>query len=186
MKVLIVYGTRYGATASTSEVIADILKQEDFEVRVVNAKEEKIQSINDFDLILVGSGIAMGKWTGEAKGFIKKHQKELSSKKVALFVSCGGANPLSEGKERTQEYNIGKQKYLEDKAIEFNLKPVAFGYFGGCYNFGKMSWFFKKTLSSIKPKLDSAGYKESSNGYDLRDLNGIRAWAKELTQIVKT
>lgn len=184
-KALIVYGTRYGATANTSEIIADSLRKEGFEVKVVNAKEEKVQSVNEFDLILVGSGIQMGKWTGEAEAFIKKHQKELASKKVALFVSCGGANPLSEGEKREQEYNNGKQKYLEDKATEFNLKPIALGYFGGCYNFGKMSWFFKKTLSSIKPKLESAGYKESDNGYDLRDIEAIRSWAKEVANALK-
>jgi flavorubredoxin len=37
-KALIVYGTRYGATADTSKIIADALRQEGFEVRVVNAR----------------------------------------------------------------------------------------------------------------------------------------------------
>ena len=181
-KILIVYGTRYGATSSTSEVIANALKQEGFEVRIVDAKKEKVQSINEYNLIIVGSGIQMGKWTNEAEDFIKKHQKELSQKKVAFFVSCGGAHPLSEGEKRTQEYDNGKHKYLEYKATEFNLKPISLGYFGGCYNFDKMPWFFKKTLASIKPKLESAGYKESNNGYDLRDINEIRNWAKELAK----
>ena len=182
-KVQIAFGTLYGATANTSEVIADTLRNEGFDVKVVDSKKEKMQSVNEYDLVVLGSGIQMGKWTGEAEDFIKKHQKELSQKKVALFVSCDGANPLSEGEKRIQEYNNGKQKYLKEKATEFNLNPISLGYFGGCYNFGKMSWFFKKTLSSIRPKLESAGYKESNNGYDLRDLNGIKAWAKELTKM---
>jgi len=41
-------------------------------------------------------------------------------------------------------------KYLEEKAIELKVNPIALGFFGGCYDFNKMSWFFKKTLSSIK------------------------------------
>ena len=137
-KALIVYGTRTGTTANTSEVIAETLRQAEYEVKIADAKKEKVQNISEFDLIIVGSGIQMGKWTSEPENFIKKHQKELATKKVALFVSCGGANPLSEGEKRTKEYNSGKQKYLEDKATEFDLKPVALGYFGGCYNFGKM------------------------------------------------
>ncbi len=183
-KALIVFGTRYGATASTSEIIADTLRQEGFEVKVANAKEEKVQSIIEFDLILVGSGIQMGKWTGEAEDFIKKHQEDLSSKKVALFVSCGSANPLSEGEQKTKEMDNAKQKYLKDKAAEYKVKPVALCFFGGCYDFNKMSWFFKRT--SIKPKLESAGYKEAKSGlYDLRDLEAIRNWAKELAQIAE-
>jgi menaquinone-dependent protoporphyrinogen IX oxidase len=63
------------------------------------------------------------------------------------------------------------------------VKPVALGFFGGCYDFNRMSWFFKKTLSSIKPKLEGAGYKESKTGvYDLRDLDVIRAWAREVAK----
>ncbi len=101
-KALIVFGTRYGATANTSEVIADTLRQVGYEVKIVDAKKEKVQSIGEFDLIIVGSGIQMGKWTKEPEDFLKKYQKELSKKKVALFVSCGGANPLSEGEQEEQ------------------------------------------------------------------------------------
>ena len=57
-KALIVYGTRYGTTANTSDVIADTLRQVGFEVKVVDAKKEKVQSISEFDLIIVGSGTA--------------------------------------------------------------------------------------------------------------------------------
>jgi menaquinone-dependent protoporphyrinogen IX oxidase len=38
-KTLIVYGTRYGATANTSEVIAETLKQVGYEVKIVDAKK---------------------------------------------------------------------------------------------------------------------------------------------------
>ena len=48
MKTLLVYGTRYGATASTSEEIAKVLQGEGFDVKVVNAKEEKIKDISPY------------------------------------------------------------------------------------------------------------------------------------------
>jgi len=180
-KALIVYGTRYGTTANTSEVIADTLRQEDYEVRIVDARKEKVQSISEFDLIIVGSGIQMGKWTKEPEDFLKKFQNELSKKRVALFVSCGAANPLSEGEKKNKEMDDAEKKYLEDKAVEYKVTPIAMGFFGGCYDFNQMSWFFKKTLSSIKPKLEGAGYKESKAGvYDLRDLDAIRGWAREV------
>jgi menaquinone-dependent protoporphyrinogen oxidase len=183
-KALIVYGTRTGTTANTSEVIADTLRKVGYEVKIVDTKKEKVQSISEFDLIIVGSGIQMGKWTSEPEDFIKKHQKELTTKKLALFVSCGGANPLSEGEKETKEFDDAKRKYLEEKSVEFKVTPVALGFFGGCYDFNKMSWFFKKTLSSIKPKLEGAGYKETKTDvYDLRDLNEIRNWTKELAKI---
>ena len=41
-------------------------------------KKEKIQSITEYDLIVVGSGIQVGHWTGEPEDFVKKFQKELA------------------------------------------------------------------------------------------------------------
>jgi len=183
-KALIVYGTRYGTTAETTEIISDVLRKKGFEVRSIDAKKEKIQSIKEYDLIIVGSGIQMGKWTSEPENFLKKYQNELSTKKLAIFVSCGSANPLSEGEQKNKEIEEAKRKYLEEKAAEYNLKPVAMGFFGGCYDFNKMSWFFKKTLSSIKLKLENAGYKETRAGaYDLRNLDEIRDWTNKLASI---
>jgi menaquinone-dependent protoporphyrinogen oxidase len=57
MRTLIVYGTRYGATASTADEIAKVLGEEGFDVKVVNAKEEKVKDISPCDLIVVGSGM---------------------------------------------------------------------------------------------------------------------------------
>ena len=186
INALVVYGTRYGATADTSEVIADVLRQEGFEVRVVDAKKDKVQSISEFDLIIVGSGIKMGKWTKEPEKFLGEFQKELSKKKVALFVCCGSAKPLTEGEEKTREMEKGKRKYLEDKAVHYNLNLIALGFFGGIFDFNKLSWIMKKTLSGVKPKLEEAGFKDSKNDiYDLRNLVTIRNWAKDVAQMVK-
>ncbi len=61
MKALIVYGTLYSATAETSEEIGKILREEGFNVKVVNAKEEKVKDIIDYELVVVGSGMQMCK-----------------------------------------------------------------------------------------------------------------------------
>jgi menaquinone-dependent protoporphyrinogen IX oxidase len=44
VKTIIIYGTRYGATTETSNEIAKVLREEGFEVKVVNAKEEKSET----------------------------------------------------------------------------------------------------------------------------------------------
>lgn len=62
-KALIVYGTRYGATATTSQEIAATMRKEGIEVRVVNGKEEKVKYVTEYDLVIVGSGIQILRWT---------------------------------------------------------------------------------------------------------------------------
>jgi len=180
-KALIVYGTRYGAAATTSEEIAKILRQEGLEVRVVNVKEEKIRDITEYDLVVVGSGIQIHRWTGEPENFLKKFQKELAKKKVALFVCCGSSSQaLNEGKPDIAEK--ARKRYLEEKAVKYHLQPVALGLFGGVYNYNKTPWFAKKAMEMDRPRIEAA-YKETEPGvYDTRDWNAIRSWAKELAQ----
>ena len=47
-KALIVYGTRYGATEMTSEEIAETLKQEGIDTKVVNLKKDKVKDISEY------------------------------------------------------------------------------------------------------------------------------------------
>jgi menaquinone-dependent protoporphyrinogen oxidase len=182
-KALIVYGTRYGATASTSEEIAKTLRQEGLEVRVVDAKQERIRDIAEYDLVIAGSGIQVGKWTSEPEEFLKRFQKELARKKVALFVSCGaGCKALNEG--RSDMIAKARGEFLEEKAAKYNLQPIALGLFSGVYNYKKVPWWAKKALEAGRPKIEAA-YKETQPGvYDTRDWDAIRIWAKELSQKV--
>jgi len=55
---LIVYGTSFGATKGTSEEIARILREENFDIKIVNAQEEKVKDISEYELVIVGSSLA--------------------------------------------------------------------------------------------------------------------------------
>ena len=179
MKTLIVYGTRYGATASTSEEIAKILQNEGFDVKVVNAKKEKIKDISTYDLIVVGSGMQFGRWTGEAEDFLKRFQKELSQKRVALFIST--MKTVTEREGKTEDLERTRKMELEDKVTKYNLQPISLGFFGGVLDFNKMNIITRKTLGFLRPQLEKDGFKESPPGvYELRDWEEIRGWAKEL------
>ncbi len=181
MKTLIVYGTRYGATTSTTEEIAKILREESFDVTVINAKEEKVKDISPYELIVVGSGMQMGKWTGEAEDFLKRFQTELAAKKVAIFVSS--MKTVTEREGKTEELEKQRKNDLDDKIEKYGLHPIAVGFFGGVLDFNKMNFIVRKTFGSIRPQLEKDGFKESPSGvYDLRDWEEIRNWAKELAK----
>jgi menaquinone-dependent protoporphyrinogen oxidase len=181
-KALIVYGTRYGATASTSKEIAKTLCKEGIEVRVVDAKKETVKDIAEYDLIVVGSGIRINRWTSEPEKFLQKFQKDLMKKKLALFVSAGG-QPLVEHEGNPEKIGQGKKKYLDEKVAKYGLKPVALGLFGGVWDFNKWPWWAGKAVASAKKALQAAGFRETESGiYDTRDWNAIRSWAKELAQ----
>ena len=182
MKTLIVYATRYGATALTSQEIAKILCIENFEVKVVDAKKEEIKDISEFKLVIVGGGLKMGKWTRESDNFLKNFQKELAQKKVAIFVSSA-MKSLFERQGKTEDLNKIKKSHLEEEALKYNLHPLALGLFGGVWDKNKMGFIFRRTLGVLIKQFDAAGFKETSPGLiDTRDLEEIRKWTEELAQ----
>lgn len=76
-RVLISYGSRYGSTEEISQEIAKTLKEKGLEVKLLDLRKVKSKdwfSPEDFDGILVGSGIRMCKWLNEPQEFLKKIQ----------------------------------------------------------------------------------------------------------------
>ncbi|MCW4046144.1 MAG: flavodoxin domain-containing protein [Candidatus Bathyarchaeota archaeon] len=179
LKVLIVYGTRTGTAAITAEDVAKQLRDQGVESRVADAKREKIESVAEYDLIIVWSGIQMGRWTSDADSFLKKYQKEMAGKKVALYVNCGSAvEAMNTNKPGVAEE--ARKKYLEEKASKYGLSPISFGFFGAIYNFTKMSWIMRKGMESERPRLAAISRETEPGVYDTPDLDGIRNWANEL------
>ena len=84
MNGLVVYGTRYGTAEEIAEEIFRILKDGNVDVKLFNANEIRDNDISTYDLIVVGSGIKMGKWTKESKNILKKNQNILSNKKSCV------------------------------------------------------------------------------------------------------
>jgi len=179
-KILIAYGTRYGATTSTAVEISKVLRGEGFEVKVVNLKEEKVKDISKFDLVIIGSGMKMGMWTSSAKRFLKKFSSELNKKKMAIIVSSGG-RALMEFKGEHDEIIRITKKYLEDKASKYDLNPISMTMFGGIWDYNQMGKIYCKALDAERENFIPAGFKETEPGvYDSRNWDEIRKWAKEL------
>lgn len=179
MKALIVYGTRYGATASTSEEIGKVLQNENYDVRILDAKKEKIQDISDYDLVIVGSGIKINNWTKEPENFLKKFKSELSKKKVAIFVSSA-TRAIYENEKNSKELDKAQKKYLDEKAEKYSLKPVAMTIFGGVLNYDEMGFLTRKTVGQLWRKYEEMGIKKQNGTYDTRNWENIRSWTKQL------
>ena len=185
MRVLIAYCTRYGATASTSEEIAKVLREEGFDVRVANTKKEKIRSVSEYDLVIVAAGLQMYKWCKESEKFLKKFQEDLRAVRTAIFVSSG-AIAVMEYDGQTEEVEDHWQKHLLDKAEMYAIDPIALGRFGGIWDYNKMNFVFRKSMGPFRMKLEEVGIQEVEPGvYDTRDWDEIRRWAKSLAQKVR-
>ncbi|MDG7000103.1 MAG: nitric oxide synthase [Nitrososphaerota archaeon] len=181
MKSLVAYGTRYGSTSKIAAFIATILREEHIEVEVVELtnKERPSFDLTEYDLIIVGSAIRMGKWTNEALDFIKRNERIIATKKAAFFVSCASARePDKRSKARID--------YLEKVIDRYPLiSPIALGLFGGYFDFtGNHGFFYRITINSFKRQLDREGV-DTSKPYDFRDWEAIEDWTRSVAAYVQ-
>ena len=183
LRGLVVYGTTFGATKGTSEEIAKILREEGFDIRIVNAQEEKIKDIAEYELVIVGSSLANCRWNSQAEDFLKRFHKELKHKALALFVSS--VNPIAVREGNMEEVAKTRKIALEDKVSKYDLKPIKTGVFGGVLNYNKMGFLTRKGMEvAFKERLQNTGFKEMEPGvYDLRDWGEIRTWGRELAKL---
>ena len=182
LRGLIVYGTTFGATRATSEEIARILREENFDIKLVDAQEEKIKDIAEYHLVVVGSSLANCKWNSQAEDFLKKFRKELEDKKLALFVSS--VITIAEREGNTEEIAKTRKIAMEDKISKYGLKPIMTGMFGGVLDYNKMGFLARKGMEiAFKSRLQNNGFKELQPGiYDLHNWDAIRSWARELAK----
>jgi menaquinone-dependent protoporphyrinogen oxidase len=181
-RALIIYGTSFGATKGTSEEIARILREESFDVKIVDAQQEKVKDISEYGLVVVGSSLAGCRWNNNVEDFLKKFNREFEQKKLALFVSS--VAPIAEREGNTEEVAKERKIALEDKVSKYDLKPIMMGLFGGILNYNKMGFMARKGMEiAFKSRLQKNGFKESEPSvYDLRDWDKIRSWARELAE----
>jgi len=130
-KTLIAYGTRYGATAKSSEVIAKVLKEKfnhDVEVVKLSSQTENID-LSSYDNVIVGSSVAMFSWTKRAKEFLKN---DFSGKKLFVFISSAALTYSALEKGEIKKYEKWKKRFL-DKIIKKNvsIEPTSTAVFGG-------------------------------------------------------
>ena len=190
-KVLVAYGSRYGSTEEIARTIAETLQQEGLNTQLLDLKRTKQKEwprLALFDAVLVGSGIKIGRWTGEASSFLKKHADELKTAKakglvVGVFVSCGMASTPEKRPE-------ARQTYIEKVVTELGIKDAVDAYdaFGGVYDLSPsapMGFLDKKMLAMGAQQMIKDGQLTEGARNDLRDWNQIRTFAEHFADLVK-
>jgi len=89
--ILVVYGSKYGATAGIAEKIGEVLRESGFTVDIKPAVAAG--DLIGYDAVILGSGVYAGGWLKAAADLLKKQEKVLASIPVWLFSS----GPTGEG-----------------------------------------------------------------------------------------
>jgi menaquinone-dependent protoporphyrinogen oxidase len=106
MNVLIVYATKSGAAKESS-----LLLQKELSGSTLFDLNHEIPSLNDYDVIVIGSGVRMGKLYKPVRNFIRANQAELLKKRVVYFL----CNAYPDTFQKTIKTNFAPE--LTDSAI---------------------------------------------------------------------
>jgi len=140
-KTLIAFGTRYGATHKSSEVIAKVLKEKfNHEVELVKLSSETENiDFSSFDNVIVGTSVAMFSWTKRAKKFLKN---DFSGKKLFVFISSAALTYAALEKGEMEKYAKHKKRFLDNVVKKnANVEPTSTAVFGGWIRKGKTEEF---------------------------------------------
>jgi menaquinone-dependent protoporphyrinogen oxidase len=82
-KILVAYGSKYGATAEVAKVIGDRCASAGFEVDVWPAQD--VRDVEQYVAVIVGSAIYGGRWRNDAVRVLKRHRRALVDRPTWLF-----------------------------------------------------------------------------------------------------
>jgi len=175
-RILIGYGTRYGSTGEIAEAMAKTAQEIGAHVDLINLKKQKPpKSLEDYSLIVIGSGIQVGKWTKEPLEFISKNLETLSKTKTALFVVCGDA-------ASPDKCDSAQTDYLDTIVEEYpTLNPISTGLFPGVFDFSKYNFAVRALVKSIVKK-EMEPWEEVPERIDFRNWEMVYDWITRLVE----
>lgn len=149
MNVLIAYVSRSGSTREMAERMAETLRRRGLLVDVRPAAE--VTTLKGYDAVIAGGLLYRLGWHPDVLRFLRAYKKELSQKRVALFVSglrlvpTGYApdvplfvdpaivkQPSKPGRPSLVESFSTQQRYLgSTMSLIRSLRPVSLAFFAG-------------------------------------------------------
>lgn len=140
MKVLIVYASKTGTTKKCANILANELNL-NCDCTLCDLSNS-FPSINNYDMVVIGSSIRMGALNKKVVSFISKNETKLLNKDIGLFI-CNG---FIESKDQILN-NVFSQRMLKHAIVVDS--------FGGEFNFNSMKGLDKiitsKVVKNIKP-----------------------------------
>lgn len=193
-KILVTYATLSGTTVEVAQTIGEEITRAGLEVDVLPL--EKVTDLDAYDGVVLGGPMVMG-WHRSASAFLRKHNRQLSHKPLAIFVmamsltttsekSVSGVPLCIDEKLPKPPVKEGRLTFRERYANVMNYarpilnaagpaKPLSIAFFGGRLDYGRLAWWAVMFVMLVIQA--PAG--------DRRNWPAIRAWAAGISETLK-
>jgi len=132
-RALIAYASKYGSVEEVARHVGAVLRERGAACAVLPVGE--VDEAVSYDLVVLGTGLYMGRMHREARRFLKQHHEELEHVPFAVFAM----GPLSAEEAEKEKVRPQLQRGL-DRYPE--LSPTAIAIFGGVIDPEKLSFPF--------------------------------------------
>jgi menaquinone-dependent protoporphyrinogen oxidase len=167
-KILVAYGSKYGATKEIAEKIGETLSGAGFNVDVTPAGQTG--DLPAYNAFVIGSGVYLGAWQKDAVKFVVANEETLAGKPVWFFSS----GPTGETEKVENAFMNGANLPKKLKDVAARLKPRGVIIFKGAVESERLSGFAKWIIKRVEASKD-----ETTLG-DFRDWEAIASWAKQI------
>lgn len=140
MKIAIIYTTTGGTTGECANLLARELERHNVTVTDM----EQNTDLSDFDLVVIGFPIRMGKASKRARRFFKDNAAALAESCVGYFVCCGFVDCFDEYKKKV----IPRE--LAEKAFEISC-------FGGALEPSRFRGIDKIVVKAVRSEILGGG-----------------------------
>jgi len=162
MKALVTVASKHGGSIGIAEAIGDVLRTQGLEVDLI--PPEDVGSLAGYDGVVVGSGVYVGRWLGEARDFVRRHADELRQHPVWLFSS----GPVGDKQDDAADAAEGDRYLSEIGGRDHRV-------FAGRLEKDELGFGERAII-----KMVHAPYADS------RPWDEIRAWAMEIAETMKS
>jgi menaquinone-dependent protoporphyrinogen oxidase len=171
MRVLIPYGTTEGLTARISEYVAEVVRGHGHQADAVDIKGSVDPEPDDYDAVIVGASIHMGKHENYVLDFVRENRGALERLPSAFFsVSMAAHDNIEEA-----------EGYIEEFVRETGWQPAKLGLFGGALlytHYGFIKRHLMKKIARDKGNPDT----DTSRDYVYTEWDGVKLFAEEFLE----
>ena len=151
--VLVAYASKHGSTREVADAICESLHRAGLRAHLRPAAD--VDDLEGYGAVVLGAPIYMGRWHRHAHRFLRRHEKNLTDRPLAVFA----LGPVSEEASDWRQ----SREHLDAALARHEVDPVRVEMFGGKVDPAQLLFPF----SHLK-------------GGDYRDWNAVAAWAAGL------
>jgi menaquinone-dependent protoporphyrinogen oxidase len=174
-QVLVLYGSTEGQAATVAERIADVLETAGHEPAVVHIKHRPEPfDLTDYDAVILGASIHMGKHQKYVRTYVKRHADELNRLPSAFFsVSLAAADDSEKGWGEAREYVA---KFL----AETRWNPDATAVVPGALKYSQYGTLKRFVMKQIAKR--TSGDTDTARDYEYTDWNEVEGFTSDFAE----